>query len=75
MIFQEITLQDTKTQLKKLKPGKAPGPDCIKSELYKYLVDDHDLIMLLTKIMNNILHEGTIPTEWRTSRTVLVLTI
>ena len=44
----QISTNDIKTQLKKIKLRKAPGPDGIKAELFKVLVDSNKCTKELT---------------------------
>ena len=53
----QISINDVKTQLKKIKHRKAPGPDGIKAELFKVLVDSNKCTEELTLCLNNILTE------------------
>ena len=59
-------------QIKKLKEGKAPGPDSIKPELFKYLNMNDEIITKLTSIYNEIIQAGKVPDEWKQSRTILI---
>ena len=67
-----IKNSEVKEQLKKIKNGKAPGPDSIKPELYKYILQNENLINLLTMLLNNILDTQMFPDQWKTSNTVLI---
>ena len=67
-----ITMIEVTTQLKKLKTGKAAGPDTIKPELYKYISSNTNIIATLTTILNEIINEGNIPAKWKTSKTILI---
>ena len=68
----KISCEDVENQIKKLKPGKAAGPDSLKPELYKYLVENPRVISTLAKIFNKILETGSIPDDWKTSKTILI---
>ena len=68
----EITVEDVKKQINKMKTGKASGPDEVKVELYKCLCEDDDLVLMLKELLNEVLTTGIIPEEWKTSRTVLI---
>ena len=50
-----IQPDEVEAQLKKLKKGKAPGPDSIKPELFMHLVKNPNLIKKLTVILNDII--------------------
>ena len=58
--------------LRKVKKGKAAGPDGLKGELYKTLTGSNICMKKLTSCFNKILTSGTIPEEWKKSRTVLL---
>ena len=53
-----IQTEDVKSQLKKLKSRKAPGPDSLKPELYKYITESMTIVNTLTEILNSIVHSG-----------------
>ena len=59
---------EVKEALKKLKGGKAMGPDCIPIEVWKGLGDI--VIVWLTKLFNLIFRANKMPEEWR--RSILV---
>lgn len=66
-----FSTEDVKLQLKKLKIGKQAGPNALKSELYKWMLDSNICIRSLTESLNNISVTGP-PAEWRGSKTVLI---
>ena len=66
-----VTKEEVIKQFKKLKTGKAPEPDDIKPELYLYLIENDLIIEKSTLIMNNIIDQGKVPTEWKKSITIL----
>ena len=66
-----ISNEDIKTQIRKIKSGKAPGPDNIKPELYKYLIDNENIVQNMKNILNNIIETGDIPEDWKSSITIL----
>ena len=57
----KYTLEELKTTIDKPKKGKAPGPDDIPMEFYKWL-DDENLDFLL-KMINEWWETGTFPRE------------
>ena len=61
----EVTEEEVKTALKKMKKGKARGPDDIPVEVWLILGDVG--IGWLTKLMNKLLKGEKIPDEWRKS--------
>ena len=72
MTYPIISYKEVETQLKKVKCGKAPGPDSMKPELFKYLLNNENLIVKLTHILNVIIETQIFPGEWKTSNTILV---
>ena len=61
--MEEITEEEVKTALKKLKKGKVRGPDDIPVEVWLILGDVG--IGFLTKLMNSFLKGERMPDEWR----------
>ena len=53
-----ITDQDIKTRLKKTKNRKAAGPDGIKIELFKVMIDSSICMRNLRVCLNNTLNSG-----------------
>ena len=68
----QISEGDVKTQLKAIKKGKAPGPDEIKNELFKFLLEDRYFISKLAELLNEILEIGEVPESWLWSITNLI---
>ena len=66
-----ITLENIENQLKKLKINKAPGPDGIKPELYKNMVNSNTCKRALKQSYGKILESGKKSENWETSKTVL----
>ena len=66
-----ITKEDIKKQLKRLKEGKAPGPDGIKPEIYKALVDSDIGINALQQSYKKIIDNGEKSRKWNKSKTTL----
>jgi hypothetical protein len=66
--IQRIQESEVKETLKKMKTGKALGPNDILIEVWRYLGDI--AIMWLTKLFNTIFRSNKIPDEWR--RSILV---
>ena len=52
-----------------MKNGKATETDKVKNECYKCLLDAQ-LINKLTQLMNQVLEEGNVPQDWRSSTTI-----
>ena len=72
MKYTPITTTDIKKQINKLRSGKAPGPDGLKPELYKYLQEDEQFLTIMKDIMNQIVSSGHIPSNWSLSNTKLI---
>ena len=64
----EIQESEVKEALKRMKGGKAMGPECIPIEVWKGLGDI--AIVWLTKLFNLIFRANKMPEEWR--RSILV---
>ena len=62
---EEVTEEEVKTALKKMKKGKARGPDDIPVEVWLILGDVG--IEWLTKLINKVLKGEKMPDEWRKS--------
>ena len=65
---RQIQESEVKEALKRMKGGKAMGPDCIPIEVWKGLGDI--AIVWLTKLFNLIFRANKMPEEWR--RSILV---
>lgn len=55
---------------RRLKAGKAPGPDKIPAEVVKLAAREHPNQIL--KALNTSLREGKFPREWKIVRVVLI---
>ena len=62
---EEITKDKVRTALRRMKNGKAVGPDGIPVEAWKCLEEEG--VEWLAKISNNVLKTGLMPNEWRES--------
>jgi len=60
-----ITREEVKEALRKMKSGKAVGPDSIPVEVWKSLVEDG--VAWLTDFFNVIFKTAKMPQEWRYS--------
>ena len=66
--FKDISEDFVRSQLRRLKPGKAVGLDNIPARL---LIDAADIVAkTLTQIINLSLQSGTVPKDWKTARVV-----
>lgn len=68
----KIEKEELTKVLKKVKNKKAAGPDEIKPELYKAMLNSEICLSKLTECYNRVLEGSNIPGEWRTSRTVMI---
>jgi hypothetical protein len=60
-----IQESDVKEAFKRMKGGKAMGPDCISIEMWRGLGDI--AILWLTKLFNLIFGANKMPEEWKRS--------
>ncbi|VDP49224.1 unnamed protein product [Heligmosomoides polygyrus] len=67
---QKITVEETEAALKKVKRGKATGPDDIAADLWKLRC--WSPAELLTKFFNQIVMENKVPGSWQESTTILI---
>uniref|UniRef100_A0A670JNS3 Reverse transcriptase domain-containing protein n=1 Tax=Podarcis muralis TaxID=64176 RepID=A0A670JNS3_PODMU len=65
-----ISIEEIESAIKKMKLGKAPGPDGLSAKYYKVLGDQ--LVQILCDTMNNILRGGKIPESWREAFITLI---
>uniref|UniRef100_A0A670HYC8 Reverse transcriptase domain-containing protein n=1 Tax=Podarcis muralis TaxID=64176 RepID=A0A670HYC8_PODMU len=65
-----ISLEEVRNAMKKMKLGKAPGPDGLPAKYYKVL--GNQLSNTLCDTMNNILRGGKIPESWREAFITLI---
>ena len=69
----EITVQDVKQQLQRIKEKKSPGPDGMKSDIFKILGTDEQCTQVLTYVLNKIMRqEDKSPNSWALSKTIMV---
>ena len=59
----EVSVEDVRKAVKKIKNGKAPGVDGITSEMLKY--GGESVIEWLTKVCNVCFREGRVPKVWQ----------
>ena len=60
-----ISAEEIEFAFRKLKNGKAPGPDSIIGEIFKYSKDQITPFMI--KLFNHLFETGTFPEEWTES--------
>ena len=68
----EISEEEVKKVLEKLKTGKSTGLDGLRAELYKELINDTRAIEKLTASYKKVLEEKQEPTEWKKSKTIMI---
>ena len=69
----EITVQDVKLQLQRIKEKKSPGPDGMKPDIFKILGTDEQCTQVLTYVLNKIMRqEDMSPNSWALSKTIMV---
>ena len=72
MEITKIEQQEIIQSLKKLKNGKQPGPDRMKAEIYRWMIDSEICLRTLGKCFNGVLYWGTPPEYWKKSRTIMI---
>ncbi|XP_049790657.1 uncharacterized protein LOC126198127 [Schistocerca nitens] len=65
---RETAVEEVKTALRKIKPGKATGPDDLPAELWCF--HHWKAAESLTELFNKIIDEGQTPADWQQSITV-----
>ena len=69
----EITVQDVKQQLQRIKEKKSPGPDGMKPDIFKILGTDEQCTQVLTFVLNKIMRQEDMnPNSWALSKTIMV---
>ena len=67
----EITVQDVKQQLQRIKEKKSPGPDGMKPDILKILGTDEQCTEVLTYVLNKIMRQEDMhPNSWSFSKTI-----
>ena len=72
MDYPEVTEGQVKKHLKKLKKGKAAGPDGMKPEFYKALEESPVFIKAMKGAVNKITDEEDPPPDWEESNTTMI---
>ena len=72
MKYPKITEEKVKRCLKRLKNKKAAGPDGLKPEMYKTLMEDEECLKILTKCLGNEIEIKEKPNKWKKSKTKMM---
>ena len=67
---RDFTREEIREGLRKLKKGKAAGPDGIPNELYKE--GGEEMISRVERIFNEVLRVERVPERWNESRVTLL---
>ena len=67
----EFSIENLKAQLAKLKNKKQAGPDKLRNEMYKWLLDSNLCLNCLVSCYNGIQYIGP-PSEWKRSKTLMI---
>uniref|UniRef100_A0A670IVT3 Reverse transcriptase domain-containing protein n=1 Tax=Podarcis muralis TaxID=64176 RepID=A0A670IVT3_PODMU len=70
MLNEPVTTDEVREVIKRMKPGKAPGPDGLSQKYYKAL--EEQLAPVLCSVINNILQGGEMPDSWREAHITLI---
>ena len=62
-----INNEDIKTQIKKMKTEKASGPYELKPKLYKYLMNNENILNTIKILLYDILDWEEVAQNWKTS--------
>ena len=69
----EITVQNVKQQIQRIKEKKSPGPNGMKPDILKILGTDEQCTHVLTCAVNKIMRQEEMsPNSWTLSKTVMV---
>ena len=72
MTSNEITLEELRKIIKKLKNGKATGIDQIPPEIWKAISKDEDALALFCHLCNKCWQSGRIPISWHKASVVTI---
>uniref|UniRef100_A0A803TGC1 Reverse transcriptase domain-containing protein n=1 Tax=Anolis carolinensis TaxID=28377 RepID=A0A803TGC1_ANOCA len=67
---KEITVEEIRNAIRRMKANKAPGPDGLSAIYYKTMSEE--LIPYLQKIMNAILKDQNPPESWRMASIIMI---
>ena len=72
MALKEVRTDDMGGELEKLKCNKAPGPNLLKSELYKEIGKSQFCTRVMAKVYDNQFYSEEVPESWKESKTKLI---
>ena len=67
-----INKQDIVNSIGKIKNGNQPGPDEMKGEVYKWMMESEICLKIFEKCFNEIMETGKPPESWKRSKTVMI---
>ena len=67
-----FTTEEVKKQLKMVKGKKKAGPNNMKPEIYKWIMDNRACLDIFTGCLNKVVREGRPPNQWKKSNTILI---
>lgn len=67
-----FTASEISKQLGKMKSGKKSGPDKLKPEMYKWMMDSRLCLEIIANNFNEIVNTGIHPIKWKNSDTILI---
>ena len=69
---RNIEKEELKSTIEDQKDDKAPGPDAMKAEFFKELLESDVCLETMVRCYNDALINGNIPEEWKESRTRMI---
>ena len=67
-----INKQDIVNSIGKIKNGNQPGPDEMKGEVYKWMMESEICLKIFEKCFNEIMETGKPPESCKRSKTVMI---
>jgi len=64
--------EELRKKLKDLKNKKQPGPDMLKVEFFKWMLDSRVWVEEVCGAFEKILEDGEVPVSWKESKTVMI---
>ena len=72
MTWVEWRESDVMEALRRIKKNKQAGPDLMKGDILKWLIESKICLRVLAKAMNMIVQTGECPSSWKRSKTVMI---